>query len=909
MKNWLLSSTRLRALLCGFLLSLGVGFSAVAQGTVSGTVTDAETGETLIGASVVLEGTMLGAATDADGRFVIANVTPGSYALTVSFIGFESQTRSVSLGAGAASVTANFALEAANQALANLEVFASRAIDRKTPVAYSNIDKVQVQQQLGSRDIPLILNTTPSVYATAGGGGAGDARINVRGFDQRNTSVMINGVPVNDMENGWVYWSNWDGVGDAAASLQLQRGLSADHLSTPSIGGTFNILTDPAALRQGLTLKQEFGNDGFLKTTVVGSTGLIDNKFSLMALGVRKKGDGLVQGTWTDAWAYYVAASYNISNKNRLDLYALGAPQRHGQNLYLQNIGALNPDFARGLDDYDPAALETFGKCPAYLGGACDVDDSRRYNENFNSVASSYSGLQFANGDTFERYDRGFLNERENYFHKPQINLNWYSQFTDKLLLSTVVYYSGGKGGGTGTAGSLVWNYNGPSRIADWDATIARNQASATGSTGVLRNSVNNQWTVGAISKLTIEVAAPLSVEVGVDWRTAEIEHFREVRDLLGGAYFIDTSNDFADAQRGLGDKIAYNFSNTVDWAGTFVQGEYTQGPVSAYGMLGVSTIKYGYTNHFLDDGTGHELTAETDNIIGYQVKTGGLYNVNDQVAVFGNAGYVSKVPIFDGVIDDVGGNVNDNPHNESFLSFEAGAGFRSRDRRLSAKLNVYSTGWSDRTVTRSIILSDGTDGLINLTGLDARHQGVEAEVVYRPVALVRFNASGSLANWKYTNDVAGTYRPDDRSSAVEQFDFYVKDLKVGDAPQTQFAYAVAVFPTEGLYLQAVGKTFTNHYANFDPLDRTDPDDQAQSWKTPGYTVFDLHAGYTLPLQSIPVDLQIFGNVFNVFDKIYIQDALDNSPFNGFDDDHDADDAEVYLGLPRTFTLGFKVTY
>ena len=56
--------------------------------------------------------------------------------------------------------------------------------------------------RLGSQDIPLALNTVPSVYATGQGGGAGDARINVRGFNQRNVAVMINGIPVNDMENG-----------------------------------------------------------------------------------------------------------------------------------------------------------------------------------------------------------------------------------------------------------------------------------------------------------------------------------------------------------------------------------------------------------------------------------------------------------------------------------------------------------------------------------------------------------------------------------------------------------------------------------------------------------------------------------------------------------------------------------
>ena len=159
----------------------------------------------------------------------------------------------------------------------------------------------------------MVLNTTPSVYATMQGGGSGDARINIRGFDQRNTAVMINGVPVNDMENGWVYWSNWDGLGDAASSIQVQRGLAAVNLATPSIGGTLNVITDPTANTPGLGYKQEFGSRGFLKETLTLSTGNV-GRFAFTGNLVRKQGDGFFStngalATWTDAWAYYGAAA------------------------------------------------------------------------------------------------------------------------------------------------------------------------------------------------------------------------------------------------------------------------------------------------------------------------------------------------------------------------------------------------------------------------------------------------------------------------------------------------------------------------------------------------------------------------------------------------------------------------
>jgi outer membrane cobalamin receptor len=189
----------------------------------------------------------MGAAAASDGSYTITNVPAGSYTITASVIGYADVNQNVNVSGD---VTANFSLETSALELSALEVLASRA-GEKTPVAYTNITKAEIEARLGSQDIPMALNTTPSVYATQQGGGAGDARINIRGFNQRNIAVMINGVPQNDMENGWVYWSNWDGVGDATSSIQMQRGLSAVNLATPSIGGTMNIITDPTAMQRG----------------------------------------------------------------------------------------------------------------------------------------------------------------------------------------------------------------------------------------------------------------------------------------------------------------------------------------------------------------------------------------------------------------------------------------------------------------------------------------------------------------------------------------------------------------------------------------------------------------------------------------------------------------------------------
>jgi len=820
--------------------------------------------------------------------------------------------------------------------ITGLKDFSSGAFAGETPVSFSELSKEEITRALGSQDIPMVLNTTPSVYATQEGGGAGDARVNVRGFNQRNVAIMINGVPVNDMENGWVYWSNWDGVGDVSANIQVQRGMSNINLATPSIGGTMNIVTDPAATKRGGSMKMEAGSGAFKKVTATYNTGLINDKFALQVSGVKKYGDGMVDATWTDAWAWYIGATYILNEKHRFDFFALGAPQRHGQNTYEHNIGTYNHDYALSLDGYDAAALDKF--------------DERGwdYNENWNYVDESYTGRQYWNGSTHDRQYSDILNERENYFHKPQVNFNWYYTISEELELTSVFYYSGGEGGGTGTYGYVYRDRNAPGNTynnRDWNYQIEYNTSArydydgfwkpSDQSTGILRNSVNNQWSIGAISKLDYKPTEELSFQFGLDWRTAEMEHFREVRDLLGGNYYIDAdwnddlgvwedpSSDFWTADeyaRGLGDKIAYFNENNVDWLGFFAQGEYKTDNLTAFGSVGWSSISYEMTDYFKDDGTGNPLKLESGDIDGYQIKGGVMYDFTDMVSGYVNAGYVSKVPIFDGVIDDSNGVLNDDPDNEKFTSMEIGFIFSMLEGKMSATVDYYHTNWKDRTITRNFTERDAegnvlSEGVYNMSGLDSTHSGFEAELAYQPVDWVRFDVAASIGDWSYDKDVHARYDDDDRD-IHDEMDLSIGGLKVGDAPQTQFAYAVTFEPNSDLWIKLQGRYYVDHYADFDPVDRSydanDSDsvpDRAQAWKIPSANIYDLHLNYDVPEMWDEVDISLFLHVFNIFDETYISDATDNDYYNGFDGDHDADDAAIHLGGFRSMNAGVKLRF
>ena len=919
---------------------------------LTGVVTDASTGNAIAGANVVVDDTDLGAAADEDGKYTIENVESGS-AVTATAIGYDD----VTLYADQAEL--NFELSGSAVQMSELEVLASRA-GEKTAVAYTDVSKEELALRLGSQDIPLAMNLVPSVYATNQGGGAGDARINVRGFNQRNVAIMVNGIPVNDMENGWVYWSNWDGMADVTSSIQMQKGLSAQNLATPSIGGSMNIITDAAALEKGGSFKQEVGAWGFLKSTLSYNTGLImDDKLAVSAAAVRKTGDGYYTGTWTDAWAYFFGATYNLNEKHRFQFYALGAPQRHGQNLYRLNIASLDRSFAESLDDYDGDVSEIpeCGRDCSGTGSSVSDEAAALLGDQQFEMYTEYTG---------KRHEDNLINERENFFHKPQVALNHYFNINDKMDLISSAYWSGGMGGGTGTYGSLEWDYSNVQRVVNYDATIFEND-SLGASSGILRNSNNRQTTLGLLSKLNYDVSSDLKAQVGLDYRTARIYHVKTIRDLLGGDYYMTSDSDFdADnGQGGLGDPIDYNYTNYVNWLGLFGQVEYSMNALKTFAMAGMTTVKYTHWNHFKDatalddsgdlvygasyhsskdasdldfveglgDATGghaNDLYIEADPITTFQVKGGVLYElgnalsflnsipvvgkVYDDADVWFNFGLIDKAPIFDQVIQDWDAKMSTDPNNEKFIAFEFGLNARSNDGTLAGKLNVYNTSWNDRIATRYVENEDGDDDIVYLTGINQIHSGIETEFAAQVNDMFRLDMGLSYGNWRYADDATGTYRDSDGSD--QAYSYSLKDLKVGDMPQASFNLGLTATPLEGAAVQLTYRRYDLFYSDWSPTSREfsdgDTPDRIQSWKIPGYGIVDLNASYDLPFEFGGTSATVVLNVRNLFDEVYVQDATDNSRYNAVPfrvNSHRANAAEVFLGMPTAFNLGLSIKF
>ncbi|MCL1033760.1 TonB-dependent receptor [Elizabethkingia anophelis] len=769
------------------------------------------------------------------------------------------------------------------------------AKERKTPVAVSTIKATEIQEKLGNREFPEIMKSTPSVYVTKVGGGFGDSRINMRGFDATNIAVIINGQPVNDMQNGAVYWSNWTGLADIASSIQIQRGLGASKFVVPSVGGTINIVTKATDSEQKAMIKAEAGNDSYSRLSAMYSSGL-KNKWGTTVLLSRWQGDGYINGTKGEGYSWFFSVGYKPNEKHAFNIIATGAPQVHDTRR----------SSATGANVATLRQLDTYG---------------RRYNPQTGML----NGSQF--------------NLAPNFYHKPIASLNWDWTINDALKLSTVVYASWGRGGGgTGLSGSILggadgktpMNFTNGSGTIDWDMIYRYNRggmvtdysgrsfqkgtftaepgqptdyngryvATLNGTSGIVRKqSINAHDWYGAIADLNYK-KNNWTFNGGIDLKTYKGALYDIVTDMLGSdAFFVkrtvNSPNGYfvnkivkPEAITNLNNvqKVSIYNEGLVRWAGAYGMVEYSDEKLSASLQGSVSKQYYKRRDYMLY--TPENQETEWYNKTGYIVKGGANYNIDEHHNVFFNTGVISRQPQFNALFPS-NQNVYKDAKNERIFSIELGYGFKSR--YVDVNINAYRTQWDDRFITRTFNatagdvanfsqLQLGNSYFYNALNVGQLHQGVELEAKARPFANLKLRGMLSVGNWKYKGDasfnIIDVLSNQEVPGATGTIN--IKDLKVGDAAQTTASIGADYNITKAFSIDANWEYYDKLYAQFNPINfLTAAARDKGVVKLPSYNLFDVGAAYKFTIdQKRSLTLRV--NVYNLFNKYYISELSSN---------------------------------
>jgi iron complex outermembrane recepter protein len=840
-----------------------------AQTVVTGKVTEANTGDPLPGATVAVDGTTNATVSGPDGTFKL-NVSAGDIAINISYIGFLTEQVKLSIAAGETKDLETIKLQSDDIGMDELLIVASYAKDRETPVSVSTIKPEMIMEKLGTQEFPEILKSTPSVYATKEGGGYGDGRINLRGFDSNNIGVLINGVPVNDMENGRVYWSNWAGLSDVTRTMQVQRGLGASKLAISSIGGTINIITKSTDAKKGGSIYYGMGNNGYNKTGFTLSTGMYENGWAVTVSGSKTKGNGYVDGTDFEAWSYFVNVAKRLTDNQQISFTAFGAPQWHHQ---------------RGSQQL----VQTYREHPSGI----------RYN----------SGMGYRHGDV---YNTGY---GYNKYHKPQLSLNHTWDISPATKWTTALYASKSQGGGRRVRGPqsdlLSLDYPEgkpleetlltPEGYIDYDAAMQINAESQTGSQAVMSMSTNAHDWYGILSSFNTEVNN-INITAGVDGRYYRGYHYREITDLLGGEYYLDANNVNRDPSTPLyvGDKFSYYSLTDVMWQGLFLQAEYVKDDISAFISAAGSNTGYKRTDYFQYE-PGNQAT-DWVSFLGYSTKAGFNYNFTKRQNVFVNGGYFTRAPFANAVFMNHTNEINEDAKPQRVLSAELGYGYRSSFMR--ADIALYRTEWLDKTITRSL----GGQETANITGLNALHQGVELQAEFYPIDKMDIKLMGSMGDWRWQDDVQAALFDQDQN-LVDSINVFAAGIHVGDAAQTTAAVGINYEILPDLKFGFDYNYYDRLFADYDIEDRTKPElSGVDAWRVPDYHLFDFNIRYYFKLGDFKSSLN--ANINNIFDTEYIADATDQTKLIGNEIQYgDATNSPVYFGFGRTWSISLKINF
>jgi len=834
----------------------GVAFS---QGIVKGVVVDSNSGEALVGAAVAVENTTIGTLTSFDGSFVL-KVPVEKGTIKVTFVGYSDKTIEVTIPSGTEKDLGQIQLTASSIGLEEVLVVSSFVRDRTTPVAVSTIEPKIIAEKLGNKEFPEILKSTPSIYATKSGGGFGDSRVYVRGFDSNNVGVLINGIPVNGMEDGKVYWSNWAGLSDVTSNQQVQRGPGASKLALSSVGGTINIITRSTDAEKGGSVYAGIGNDGYMKQTFTVSTGMLDNGWAMTLSGGHTYGNGYVQATNFEGWSYFVNVSKKINSKHSIVFNAFGAPQWHNQRSNKHTI-----------QEFRDHPMEA------------------KWNSDFG----------YRNGDI---YNIGYA---YNYYHKPQISLNHYWKISDNAMLSTQAYASIATGGGRRVYGpNSTWlslNYPSgtpydnsaltPEGYFDFDWVIAQNAASTTGSKAIIANAINDHQWYGVLSTFTTTIS-DFKITAGFDGRYYSGVHAYKIDDLLGGVYYLDNKNINRPASQPLhkGDYVNYNYRGQVLWLGLYAQAEYIKNSYS--GFLSVAAASNNYRRvDFFQYAPGNQKSPWHD-FLPWNIKGGFNYKISESRNVFINGGYIKKAPIFSNSFLNNTNDFNKGVKYEKIITAEVGYGLSLRN--FNAKLNVFRTSWLDKGLVRSL-----NGQTANILGINALHQGVELECYYKPINTLNVKGMFSYGDYRWTDDVNFTLYNEDQSVAGT-YNAYIADVHVGNSAQITAAVGVDYEVLPKLKVGVDFNWFGKNYADFDPTARTTIESKVDAWEMPDYYLLDIDANYRFKMGSF--NATIYGNVSNLLDTEYIADATDGTY-------HDEFSSYVFYGFGRTWSAGLRINF
>ena len=668
----------------------------------------------------------------------------------------------------------------------------------------------------------------------------GVARFRIRGYDSQNTDVFLNGIQVNELENGRTIWSQWGGLNDVLRNRTAQIGLLPTDYAIAGIGGSSSIDLRASSQRKQTRFTYSATNRSYTNRLMgTYSTGLLESGWALsISASHRWAHEGYIPGTWFDGYGYFVSIDKVLSEKSAFNIVALGSPTRRAgrgpvqqEMLYLARSNFYNPYWGYQQGEKRNSRVRNSHQPIFMLRHDFTPNKNLRWTNSFSH--------QFGeNGNT--RLDWFNANDpRPDYYRKLpsfQTNPDVAALVKDRLLRSEAA------------------------RQINWDEILLTNlmaeQTTIENANGVEGNSYTGKRAEYIVSNRRYDskkfnfnsnanliVNDELTIQLNGSYRFHEGEVYQEVEDLLGGDFILNLDNfainDFPDpavAENdldnpnkiiGLGDKYAFDYLANIRNGGLWGQAQWDLSKWQAHLGVGVSQTSFWRTGRmrngrFPNNSFGDSEKQEFTN---YNVKAGTTYKIDGRNFIHAS-GYVgTRAPYFreSFISPRTRNDVIPNLQNEKIFSGEIGYDMKAPN--LKVKALAYYTEFRDRSSARSYY-SDNLRNFVNvaLNGINTKHIGTELAIEYKASTAVTLHAVAAIGEYTMNSRPVGTFTQDNNGEELlKEADrtVYAKNLRLGNTPQQAYTAGLTYRNKKywSVYLDL--NYFNKVYTDFSPIRRT----------------------------------------------------------------------------------------
>ncbi len=686
------------------------------------------------------------------------------------------------------------------------------------PTINLSTDDIDNEDNAQISNVSSLLQGSKDVFVNTAGYTFGAARFRMRGYQSLNTEVYMNGIPVNDVESGNVYWGTWGGLNDVMRNREYVNGLDRSSFAFGGIGGSNYIITRASNYRKNIGASYAISNRSYRNRLMLTySTGMMDNGWAVTASASKRWAqEGYQEGTSYDAYAYFLSLEKQLNKKHSIGLTVFGAPSKRGKG-----GGAVQE--------------------------AYDLLDNNYYNPNWG----------YQNGEK--------RNAKVATSHKPHIILSHYFTPSEKTTITTSLAYAFG----TYRTTALNWYntrdprpdyyrylpsyYEDPMAAEavkkafvansqlDWDYFYRINANADDGRASYIVEERRTDFSeIKGNVIINHELNEQLTLDGGITYDKYKGRHYAVVDDLLGADYYLDVDKfgerDFPNDPnmydtdlntpnkiRQEGDVISYDYDINRNKLATWAQISGKFDKLDVYAALHASSTTFWRTGHMLNGKFQNNSygDSEKQNFFNYAAKAGATYKINGRNYVYASAYYGTRAPLTrnsyvsprtrDFVADDLS--------SETILSTEGG--YHLRAPRIKARLSGYYTKFQDQTQVFSFyndLYHSYTNQII--TGVDKQNMGIEFGAEGQINTSFSATAVAAVGQNTFTNRPTGMLIQDNNASQVaEPYTIYQKNF-YQRGPQSAYSLGFKYTNPHYWFVTLTASYYQNNYLAFDPSRR-----------------------------------------------------------------------------------------